>query len=181
MRDDDLEWDASRWRNRPPGASDFVQELYMLLDEHPDGLTFDEIHKATAIGFGTDAYRAYAARLRTVPPASPPPEYGSDEHKRRAQRWWISGRLTSMRRAGTARREGDRWFSGERSPRVQGTGRRYEPLDATAQRSRIRAANAAHVRREQVKAELWRALNGKPGKDKLRELVQLAYDHLCGR
>jgi hypothetical protein len=170
-----------RQRRRPPGASDFVQELYMLLAEHPAGMTIDDLHSALRDGWAaTDAYRAYLNRLKVVPQASPP-AYGSGEFKRRAQRWWISNRLTEMRRAGTARREGGRWFTGERAPRVRAPGHRYAALDPARQRANDEAAMAGHIRREQVKAELLAGLNGKPGKDRLRELVQLAYDYLSGR
>jgi hypothetical protein len=179
-KDDDLVYDG-RQRRRPPGASDFAQELYMLLAEHPAGMTMDDLHGALREGWAaTDAYRAYQNRLKAVPQASPP-AYGSDEFKRRAQRWWISKRLSEMRRSGTARSEDGRWFTGERAPRVRAPGRRYAPLDPATQRAQDRAATAAFVRRERVKAELLTGLNGKPGKDRLRELVQLAYDCLSGR
>lgn len=192
---------AGRDRKRPPGASDFTQQLYRLLHEHPGGMTLDEIHEAVCGGWmETDAYRAYArdldekrARRRNQGGQHNPSaghldaaqrrrlEYGSDLFKERAQRWWISKALTHMRKADTARRDGDRWFVGHRAPRVRAQRGTYALFDPAESRAVLTTTTREHVRREQVKAQLLAGLNDKRIRGRSRELIQLAYDHLSGR
>lgn len=191
--DSDLVYDG-RARKRPSGASDLTQRIYMLLHDHPDGMTLDEIHAVMAEGWlETDYYRAYEQYLtkqrksyshaasRTRIKA----EYGSDDFKHRAQRWALASMLNSMRTAKrrNARREGDRWFKGERAPRitVHETKPRYVTHDwAAERRNAYRASTTATVRREEVKAELWTALSDGRIRGRTREVIQHAYDYLSG-
>jgi hypothetical protein len=195
MPDDaDLVYDG-RARKRPSGASDLTQRIYMLLHDHPDGMTLDEIHGVLAEGWlETDCYRAYEQHLSKHrkslterPPRStigPRDAYGSEQFKKRAKRWAITGVLHSMRSNRVVRRDGDRWFKGERAPRItiHESKPRYVTHDwAAERRNAYRASTDAAVRREEIKAELFTALSDGRLKGKSREVVQHAYDYLCGR
>jgi hypothetical protein len=129
--DTDLVYDG-RARKRPSGASHLTQRIYILLDEHPEGLTLDEIHGALAEGWlDTDYYRAYeqhlakARKSRSEIPSGhaigPRDAYGSEKFRARAQRWAISGILKTMRHNRATRYDGHRWFKGERAPRMPAT------------------------------------------------------------
>jgi hypothetical protein len=90
-----------------------------------------------------------------------------------------------MKRSGTARREGTgpeaRWFAG-RPPRVPGPSRRsLLPFDPVKSREVLTSTTREHVDRELVKADLLAVLNDARVKGKTRDLVQSAYDRLCGR
>lgn len=208
MTDADLEY-AGRERKRPPGASDLVQQIYMLLDEHPEGMARDEIHAVLRDGWlETDAYRAYDRWLviNRKPYAQAPSErkvellargsgqYGTDDFKRRAQLWWLGKMLTQMVGDGTVRREGphgkSRWYVGHRAPRVvrEGKTRYYAPLDVTATRAANQADTQGHVRREQVKARFLADLNDpelakatRKNTQRLLETIRLGYEYLSGR
>ncbi|HUK69051.1 MAG TPA: hypothetical protein VLW50_09930 [Streptosporangiaceae bacterium] len=215
-----------RARKRPSGASDFVQRIYMLLDEHPEGMTLDEIHAVLREGWlETDYYRAYeqyiatrqvynqaasrrkldggergtingrsevynqaASRRKLKSGGRPAAPYGSDLFKSRAQQWAISKTLNLMKHAKhrTARRCGDKWYKGERAPRItvyDSTPRpHYITHDwASERRAAYQAATSADVRREELKAELFKAIASKSlTVRRAREVLQLAYDHLCG-
>lgn len=135
----------------------------MLLHEHPDGLTRDDIWFVLREAWlDTDCYRAYEKHLADN--SSPPELYGahlrgrsvapqdSDLFKERAQKWAILITLRDMTRHGSAFRDGVRWRAG------------------------------SQVRREEVKAELWTALNDRRlDRDRAREVIQHAYDYLSGR
>jgi hypothetical protein len=193
--DDDLRYDG-RLRKRPPGANTTVQEIYMLLAEHPAGMTRDEIHAEMRDGWSaTDAYRAYLNRIeqqrepsadsahaRTGGRASA--GYGTDLYKERAQKWWISKTLANMARRGTARRDGDRWLAA-RAPRIrnpEADPRKYVRLDAAAQRSSDAAATRAHVLREEVRARVRADLRAtRPTRARLLETLGLVDAYLSGR
>ena len=202
--DPDLVYDG-RLVKRPPGASEETQEIYRLLHEHPDGMTVDLIHDGLRDGWmATDVYRAYAqnretdrararqfyvdkggdARRRTQKPRDRL-EYGTPAFKEAAQRWAITKSLQGMKRCGTARREGTgpeaRWFA-ERPPNVPGPPRRsLVPFDPVKSREVLTSTTREHVDRELVKADLLAVLNDAQVKGKTRDLVQSAYDRLCGR
>jgi hypothetical protein len=187
MPDDaDLVYDG-RARKRPSGASDLTQRIYMLLHDHPAGMTLDDIHAEMAEGWlETDYYRAYAQHRQTENLTEVP--YGSGSFKAKAQRWAISGVLSSMVRNRTARHEGrgrnSRWFKGERAPRItiHESKPRYITHDwAAERRNAYRASTSAAVHREEIKAELFTALSDGRLKGKTREVVQHAYDYLSGR
>src|SRR5262245_25110398 len=190
MADDDLVY-SGRDRKRPPGASDFVQRIYGVLDEHPAGMTRDELLDAMLLEggeAGTDAYRAYDQYLDRRRKVSGEIggarrlQYGSDAFKRRAQRWYLTKRLAEMQRSATARREGDRWYTGRRPLRVRAAGGRYAPLDSAAQRARDRATMREFTLRERIKARQWDDLNdSKVTRARLLETVRLSYEYLCGR
>jgi hypothetical protein len=180
-KDDDLVY-VGRERKRPPGASALVQRIYGLLYDRPEGMTRDEIWEELREGWlETDAYRAYHQHRLS---SSPRVEYGSPAYRERAQKWWIAQSLAHMKHRGSARREGDRgdsrWFAA-RPPRIV-TDHGYSSLDVPAQRAAHRASTQAHLRREHVKGQLLEGLNDRrTSKERLRELVQLAFDHLSGR
>jgi hypothetical protein len=193
--DDDLRYDG-HLRKRPPGANPTVQEIYMLLAEHPAGMTRDEIWAAMRDGWlNTDAYRAYSNRIEQQREPSADPahrrtggrasaDYGTDLFKERAQKWWISKTLASMARKGTARHDGDRW-SAARPPRIRNPKadpRRYVPLDPAAQRASDAAATRAHVVREQVKARVRADLHApRATRARLLETLELVDAYLSGR
>jgi hypothetical protein len=194
---------SGRDRKRPPGASDLVQRIYTLLHEHPGGMTLDEFHRALRSGWlETDAYRAYDHYLvtqrapyqqgttadRVALLAKGSGQYGTDNFKWRAQRWWIRERLSGMVQDRTARREGphgkSRWFLGDRAPLVAVQRKRggREPLDVAKQRAAYQADTQAHIRREQVKARLREDLLAKrPSQKRLLETINLTYEYLSGR
>jgi hypothetical protein len=185
-QDADLRYDG-RLRKRPPGANTTVQEIYMLLAEHPAGMTRDEIHAELADGWlATDAYRAYQNRLaqQREQGGRPSAEYGTDLFKARAQKWWISRALASMARKGTAHHEGDRWLAA-RAPRIRNLSadpRKYVALDARAQRASDAAVTAAHVRRENLKARVRADLHAsRPTRARLLETLALIEAYLSGR
>jgi hypothetical protein len=177
-----------------------VQRIYMLLTEHPEGMTRDEVHAELKDGWlDTDAYRAYEQHIikgrKSLHQGGRGGEigYGSDKFKLRAQRWWIASRLAHMKQCSTARSDGDRghkrWFAG-RPPRILTSTfharSMYAFLDVTAKQADDRADTDAHIRREMVKARLLEDLNARyQGKsavrDHLLETIRIAYDHLCGR
>jgi hypothetical protein len=193
--DDELKYDGRR-RKRPPGAGEFVQQLYMLLAGHPAGMTRDEIWAEMREGWlDTDAYRAYSNRIEQQrgPSAEPahgrtggrvPAEYGTALFKERAQKWWISKTLASMARKGTARHDGDRWLAA-RPPRIQNPKadpRRYVPLDPAARQASNAAATRAQVAREEVKARVRADLNApRPARARLLETLELVDAYLSGR
>jgi hypothetical protein len=167
-------------RRRPAGASTFVQQVLLLLAERPDGMARHEIDAALRDGWlATDVYRRYERR-RT--PKTPP--YDSAEFKERARHVYATARLHGMVRAGYARQDGERYFLGPRVPRVAvscAVRRHLVPFDARA-RDVHRQQNDGFVRREQVKSELLRVLNDpKAANKRLRQVVQLAFEHLSGR
>lgn len=190
MTDADLVYDG-RARKRPPGASEMVQRIYLLLSEHPDGMTLDDLHAEMREGWlDTDAYRAYEQhrqyrahyylKAKAVRPekitkrkAKAIPEYGSDEFKRQAQRWWISGRLDKMQRFKTVRRDGDRWHATAKKPLV--------PLDAAAKRQHDHADTQAHIRREELKAEISGLLADKRTSARVRPVLEDVLAYLRGR
>src|SRR5664280_1462945 len=104
--------------------------------------------------------------------------------KEAAQRWAITRSLQGMKRCGTARRVGAgpeaRWFAG-RSPRVPGSRRSLIPFNPVKSREVLTTTTRTHVDRELVKADLLAVLEDKRGKGKTRDLVQSAYNRLCGR
>lgn len=198
MADDaDLVYDG-RARKRPSGASDLMQRIFILLHDHPAGMTVDEIHAVLAEGWlETDYYRAYEQARQDYTVAHrapgkqykprPRPPYGSDEFKRRAQRWAIGKALNTMKRqradGAAARLEAGRWFKGERAPRItiHESKPRYVTHDwAAERRNAYRASTDAAVRREEIKAELWTALSDGRLKGRNREVIQHAYDYLSG-
>ncbi|HEY5985227.1 MAG TPA: hypothetical protein VIV12_02415 [Streptosporangiaceae bacterium] len=144
---------AGRDRKRPPGASDLVQRIWLLLRDHPEGMTRNEIWGDLRDGWlDTDAYRSYQQTLTADKII-----YGTDDFKSRAQRWAISRSLAAMKWLGTARRDGERWFAA-RPPKAGATADRVSlvPLDQIAN-SRDRA-NRDMVAREHLKAKCRAAL-----------------------
>ncbi len=184
---DDLVYDG-RARKRPSGASDLTQRIFMLLHDHPEGLTLDEIHGALREGWlETDYYRAYEQHVG-IHRGPRSQQFGTLEFKRRAQRWAIGQVLKTMSKHRTdgvaARRVDDRWFKGERAPRitVHESRPRYVTHDwAAERRAAYRADTADRVRREEFKTRLFAALSDGRLKGKTRELIQDTYDYLCGR
>ena len=89
-----------------------------------------------------------------------------------------------MKRWGSARTEGAgphaRWFA-ERPPWVPGAKRSLVPFDPVKSREVLTTTTREHVDRELVKADLLAVLNDRRVKGKTRDLVQSAYDRLCGR
>jgi hypothetical protein len=165
---------------RPAGAGTFVQQVYALLVERPDGLDREEIDAALRDGWlATDVYRRYERR-RT---AKTPP-YDSAQFKERARHVYTSAKLRGMVRAGFARLDDGRYFVGPRVPRVATTcparRRHLVPFDANI-RELQRQQNESFVRREHVKSELLQGLNDGAVKGKARRLIQLAFDYLSGR
>lgn len=194
----DLTTYAGRAKRRPPGASDFTQQLYRLLHEHPDGLTRDQIHDALREQWvETDAYRAYRhnlAKRRALYREEAGAGRESSNHvlyqqatdagreRERAQRWFIGDRLHKMRTSGSARREGGLWFVGHRPPRVQGRKSTYVPFDPEESKAVLVSTTNEHINRENAKAELLAILNRKRRlPEDIREHAQAAYDWLCGR
>jgi hypothetical protein len=193
--DSDLVY-AGRARKRPSGASELTQRIYMLLHDHPAGMTLDEIHAELAQGWlETDYYRAYQQHLQVAadrPHGSqlqrggrPRAEYGSELFKERAQRWAIRRTLQGMaaQRRRSARHVDGRWYTGERAPRitVHESRPRYITHDwAAERRDAHRTDTANRVRREQIKAELFTALTDGRLKGRTREVIQHAYDYLSG-
>jgi hypothetical protein len=201
VTDADLVYDG-RARKRPPGAGTDVQEIYMLLAVHPEGMTLDEIHAEMRDGWMyTDAYRAYEKHLANdraysvtrkpseKPNRRPRLEYGSPQFKRRAQRWWIRTRLAAMLKdgRGNAKRIEDRYYCGKAPQVAEVTDRlRLVKLDPDVKRAHDHADVQQHVRREELKALMLNDLNGKypgrsPVRDHLLETIQLAYDYISGR
>jgi hypothetical protein len=195
VHDDDLRYDG-RLRKRPPGANTTVQEIYMLLAEHPGGMARDEIWAAMRDGWSaTDAYRAYQNRIEQQrgPSADgedgrtggrPSAEYGTDLYKARAQKWWITKSLSNMARRGTARRDGDRWLAA-RAPRVRNPkadSRVYITLDAAAQRASDDAVMADHVQLLSLQTRIHADLHAsRPSRARLLETLRLAEAYLLGR
>lgn len=198
--DIDLVYDGKA-RKRPPGASPTVRAIYALLVSHPEGMTVAAIHDALRETWrATDAYRAYEQNLkrsRAVLLATRSanktviPEYGHPKFMECARAWWIRSRLTNMKEARTARREGTGkeavWFAGERAPREMvncPVEVHLRPMDiAGAQRH-----SDDYLRREKVKAVLLAALQGRGEKGRVKEAtglayeaVQAAFDYLSGR
>jgi hypothetical protein len=172
---------AGRDRKRPPGASDLVRQIWLLLRDHPEGMTRDDIHTELAEGWlDTDAYRAYDHLYQGPRPTNGRrPEYGSELFKERAQKWAISKSLGAMKRLHTAKRSDGLWFAG-RPPRVTKTPDRtaYVPLthiiDSQAH------ANRAQVARENLKAICRAALEDKRNSKGHRTLAQEVLDYLTG-
>jgi hypothetical protein len=165
---------------RPAGAGAFVQHVYTLLADHPEGLARQEIDDALRDGWlATDVYRRYE-RHRT---AKTPP-YDSPQFKERARHAYATTRLHTMVKAGYAQLEADRYFVGPRVPRVATScparRRHLVPFDASM-REMQRQQNESFVRRETVKSELLQGLNDHSIKGKPRRLLQLAFDYLSGR
>jgi hypothetical protein len=120
----DLVYDG-RTRKRSPGASDLTQRIWLLLKDHPEGMTRDQIHAELRVAgwLDTDVYRSYQQELTysryhrslekgLVGDQMPSNlllnddqehpinylEYGSEEFKLRAQLWWIRKKLQDMAR-----------------------------------------------------------------------------------
>lgn len=188
MTDEDLVYDG-RARKRPPGANSTVVEVYDLLDTHPDGITLEETIEALRAGFPTDAYRSHWADLKrrrdkkkeavrerggsaSGLPFPTPLEYGSPEFKWRAERAWIQKTFKNMVDARTARKEGDRWFKGERAPLIQiecEAGHRHMvPYDS----KKGRAEDEARVQRAHIREEARAVLNDKKVPLKARKVIE---------
>jgi hypothetical protein len=168
-----------------------VQRIYALLTEHPAGMTVDDLHAELRDGWlDTDAYRAYEQyRKQKVYSQKrsdyrPTSEYGSDEFKRRAQRWWIRGRLGSMQGAKTAIRAEGRWYATNKVPRgwvpCVVRGGHLVPLNVQAKRAHDHADTRQHVRREELKARILDDLKTVRSPH-VRETLNLLYNYLCGR
>lgn len=182
MSDEDLVYDG-RARKRPPGANSTVIELFDLLDTHPDGVTLEEACSALRTGFPTDAYRAYEQKLQRSrgrrvsggqggsPPLPPLRlEFGTPAFKRRAERWWVSDKLRGMKRDGTARCAGDRWFRTDRSPQVHITCEAGRGHWVAYDSKKGRAEDEARVRRAHIREEA-RTVLAKPGLSKAARKV----------
>lgn len=168
---DDLVYDG-RARRRPPGANSTVIEIFDLLDTRPDGITIEELLVALRAGFPTDAYRAYeqvldrkrkkgASNGGELAPSSPEPlrlRYGTPEFKAHAEHWWVTNKLKSMRECGTASRDGDRWFRGERSPLVQIVCEAGQRHMVAYDSKKGRAEDEARVRRAHVREDARKVL-----------------------
>lgn len=162
--DSDLVYDG-RARKRPPGANSTVIEIFDLLDEHPDGMTLEDLAAALRAGFPTDAYRAYEKTLQRARnnrrgsegprlPRSLPPlrlEYGTPLFKQRAERWWVAEALRKMAVHQTARKESDRWFKGERAPLVYITCEAGHGHFVEYDSKKGRAEDEARVRRAHIR------------------------------
>jgi hypothetical protein len=174
---DDLIFQSGR---RPAGAGAFVQQIYVLLAERPEGLDRHEIDAALRDGWrATDAYRRYELN-RT----QKTPRYDSEQFKERARHVYTSTKLRGMVRAGFARLENDRYYVGPRVPRVSTpcpARRRHLVAFDAGMRELERQRNEDFVRREHVKSELLLGLNDRAIKGKSRKLIQLAHDYLSGR
>ena len=174
---EDLVFQSGR---RPAGAGVFVQQLYVLLAERPDGLERQEIDTTLRDGWrATDAYRRYElGRTQKTPP------YDSEQFKERARHVYTSGKLRGMVKAGFARLEDGRYYVGARVPRVSTpcpARRRHLVAFDAGMRELERQRNEDFVRREHVKSELLLGLNDRAVKGKARKLIQLAHDYLSGR
>lgn len=201
--DTDLRYDG-RARKRPAGASTLVQQIYVLLIQHPTGLTINDLHDRLRDGWmDTDAYRSYEksvikhrdtspyirrTKLGVVQVKRSPKkvgDYGSAKFKEHAQHWWINVRLIRMGRMNTARREGARWFPGRRAPRVmvrcEKYGHHLVPMNVPEWLKKQRAERAINIHRNEVRDILWAGLDDKRIKGKSRALIQRAYDFICGR
>ena len=190
--DSDLVYDG-RARKRPPGASDLTQRIYGLLSREPAGMTRDQVWEQLREGWlDTDAYRAYENQRRhargkhvhksTCERVVEP--YGTDRFKASAQKWYIDARLRSMGQAGTARRDGGRWYATGKQPRAwvacDWRGGHLVPVDPAQQHAHHHADTSERVHREQVKTELWEALKDGRIKGRTRDVIQHAYDYLRG-
>jgi hypothetical protein len=165
---------------RPPGAGAFVQHVYAMLADQPDGLDRQQIDATLRDGWlATDIYRRYE-RHRT----SKTPPYDSPQFKERARHAYAGKMLRSMVRAGYVRLQDGRYHVGPRVPRVATScpakRRHLVPFD-DALREIQRQQNDSFVRREYVKSELLQGLNDRSIKGKPRKLLQLAFDYLSGR
>lgn len=181
MSDEDLVYDG-RARKRPPGANSTVVQLFDLLATHPEGVTIEIACTAFSKRFPTDGYRSYEAYLkrRGIEAIAidghyrPIPQYGSAQFKRLAESWWLREAFRRMVENGTARREGDRWFKGDRAPLhriVCEVGKTHMvPYDS----DKGRAEDAAYRHRARVREEARAVL----AKSKLSADVRKALEQL---
>lgn len=188
MPDEDLAYDG-RARKRPPGANSTVIDIFDLLDENPDGLTLDEICLRLRAGFPTDAYRAYdetrkrarerEAKARALQGGSParvpwprPMEYGTQDFERAAERWWVRSTLRHMLDYGTARRENDRLYRGQRAPSVrivcEAGVQHLVPYDS----KKGREEDAARVKRAHLREAAREVLADKRLSGKARKVIE---------
>jgi hypothetical protein len=143
----DLSYDPKRIGKRPAGASSTTRFIYEALVAAGDqGATVDELDDRLEHLIGTGEYRAYerkrrldnarkvaqraasrgedgaaarrAALAEPLPGAADADGNFTSEFMRRGRRWAIRDKLGKMRKERTARRDGDRWFAGERAPNV---------------------------------------------------------------
>jgi hypothetical protein len=175
---------AGRDRKRPPGASDLVQQIWLLLHDHPEGMTRDQIHERLAEGWlETDAYRMYQLKLEAERKSGPTRGrlvqiYGTAEFKARAQRWYIGYCLKHMARR-TARLDSGRWFANE-PPLAAKPADRLSLVPLTQIVDSRKRANRSQVARENLKVLCRAALQDKRNSKGHRTLAQEVLDYLSG-
>jgi len=194
--DSDLVY-SGRARKRPPGAGGLIQDIYVMLYNHPEGMTLDEFYEEFRDGWlYTDDYRAYEqvrSKYRTVASQKGPAkqQYGSPEFKRNAQRWAITRALGSMVKTGTARREGERGYSrwyigtgeGRRHPGPQIATNRAGLiyLDPAKAQAEEKAERERQLRRETLRTEARQIANDKRLGKSTRDFAQRVENYLAGR
>jgi hypothetical protein len=186
--DSDLVYDG-RARKRPPGAGGLVQELYVFLYNHPEGITLDDAHEELRDGWlYTDDYRAYQQDLerqrhsiQRARKGPPPVVYGTEEFKRRAQRWAIRAALRSMVRHGTAHRKDDRWYIGGRGPLIATIRNGLVALDPATRQAEEKVDRERHIRRETLRAEARQLADDKRNSLRMREFARRVESYLAGR
>lgn len=173
----DLVYDPKA-RKRSLGASDLVKRIYMLLDEQPEGMTDDDLHAELKKSWSdTDAYRAYSQKYKG--------EERGPKFRDKAQLWRTKATLGNMKRkdARTAKKKDGKWYKGERAPNVatRHVIIRADPLDAQAERIRLKAEEDEQVRREEVKIKLHAMVNDPEVEQRYKRVFKLAYDYIVGR
>lgn len=170
---------AGRDRKRPPGASDLLQQIWLLLRDRPEGLTRDEIWAELAEGWlDTDAYRDYESGLHRGPRGRVP-AYGTADFKERAQKAAIRKRLKAMKDRQTARSKDGLWFAG-RAPRVTRIPDRAAYVPLTQIIDNRNHHNRSQVARENLKATCRAVLEDKRNSKGHRALAQEVLDYLAG-
>ena len=176
---------AGRDRKRPPGASDLVQQIWLLLRDHPEGMTRDQIQAELAEGWlETDAYREYEMRLEHRANGRSrkfrrAPGYGTPEFKEAAQKHAVQRRLKDMSKHGTVRHEIGLWFAA-RPPRVTKIPDRAAYVPLTQIIDNRDHANRSQVARENLKATCRAVLQDKRNSKGHRALAQEVLDYLSG-
>ena len=177
--DEDLVY-SGRARKRPPGASAMVQRIFTILNEHPAGMTVDDLLKELSPGWMEyDAYRDYdqyqSARLQNLL------RYGTPKFIAKAQRRWVQKKLIGMVKHSTpmAKRQGKGrsvlFFAGDHLPKVMADWCKCHIHLVEMDVGRAARELNEQVKREQVMEMLRKEIRGKGKKG---EVAQLAHDYI---
>ena len=178
--DEDLVYSGGA-RKRPPGASAMVQRIFTILNEHPAGMTVDDLQKELSPGWmAYDAYRSFEQEL-IKRGRKKSLTYGTPKFIAKAQRRWIQLNLQKMvtRLSPTAKRQGKGrsvvFFAGDYLPKVMADWCKCHIHLVEMDVGRAARELDQQVKREQVMEMLRKEIRGKGKKG---EVAQLAHDYI---